>query len=275
MHVCTKKGKGYGPAEENPAQFHGCGPFDPATGAMKSSGASAGEIVAGQLSDMADINIRIAAITAAMRHGTGLNVFAERHPDRFFDVGIAEEHAVTMAGGMAARGMHPYVAIYSTFLQRAYDQIMMDLCIDAQPVTLLVDRSGLTVVTNNIEIMMLLANSKNRILSSGGFLSSENRNCLIGSDAQRTFETVYADAAFFSVKALSGEGVVADCSREEVAVRDAMLKNAARKVLLCDSSKFGGRAPFKQCRLENVDILISEEDRAQHFAPYGDRVKLL
>ena len=78
----------------------------------------------------------------------------------------------------------------------------------------LVDRSGLTVVTNNIEIMMLLANSKNRILSSGGFLSSENRNCLIGSDAQRTFETVYADAAFFSVKALSGEGVVADCSRD-------------------------------------------------------------
>jgi DeoR/GlpR family transcriptional regulator of sugar metabolism len=139
----------------------------------------------------------------------------------------------------------------------------------------LVDRSGLTVVTNNIEIMMLLANSKNRILSSGGFLSSENRNCLIGSDAQRTFESVYADAAFFSVKALSGEGVVADCSREEVAVRDAMLKNAARKVLLCDSSKFGLRAPFRQCGLEDVDILISEEDRAQRFAAYGDRVRLL
>jgi DeoR family glycerol-3-phosphate regulon repressor len=77
------------------------------------------------------------------------------------------------------------------------------------------------------------------------------------------------------VKALSGEGVVADCSREEVAVRDAMLKNAARKVLLCDSSKFGLRAPFRQCGLEDVDILISEEDRAQRFAAYGDRVRLL
>ena len=143
MHVCTKKGKGYAPAEANPARFHGCGPFDPATGEMKSSGLSAGELVARQLSDMAELNIRIAAITAAMRHGTGLNEFAEKHPDRFFDVGIAEEHAVTMAGGMASRGMHPYVAIYSTFLQRAYDQIMMDLCIDSQPVTLLVDRSGL------------------------------------------------------------------------------------------------------------------------------------
>ena len=143
MHVCTQKGRGYAPAEQNPAKFHGCGPFDPATGEMKASGISAGELVAKQLSEMADINIRIAAITAAMKHGTGLSAFAEAHPDRFYDVGIAEEHAVTMAGGMASRGMHPYVAIYSTFLQRAYDQIMMDLCIDAQPVTLLIDRSGL------------------------------------------------------------------------------------------------------------------------------------
>ena len=143
MHVCTKKGKGYAPAEQNPAKFHGCGPFDPATGEMKSSGLSAGELVAKQLTEMADVNIRIAAITAAMQEGTGLGAFAKAHPDRFFDVGIAEEHAVTMAGGMAARGMHPYVAIYSTFLQRSFDQIMMDLCIDAQPVTLLVDRSGL------------------------------------------------------------------------------------------------------------------------------------
>ena len=139
----------------------------------------------------------------------------------------------------------------------------------------ILDRSSLTVVTNNIEITMLLSNSKIRLISSGGFLSDENRNCLIGGDAQRTFESIYADIAFFSVKAISDEGVVTDCAREEIVVREAMLQNAARKVLLCDSSKFGGRAPFKQCRLENVDILISEEDRAQHFAAYGDRVKLL
>jgi len=112
-------------------------------------------------------------------------------------------------------------------------------------------------------------------ITSGGFLSDENRNCLIGGDAQRTFESIYADIAFFSVKAISDEGVVTDCAREEIVVREAMLQNAARKVLLCDSSKFGGRAPFKQCRLENVDILISEKERAQHFAAYGDRVNLL
>lgn len=144
MHVVTKKGMGYAPAERNPALYHGCGPFDAQTGEFrKATGASAGELVGQQLCDMADVNIRIAAITAAMKYGTGLVEFAKAHPDRFFDVGIAEEHAVTMAAGMASRGMHPYVAIYSTFLQRAFDQIMMDVCIDAYPVTLLVDRSGL------------------------------------------------------------------------------------------------------------------------------------
>ena len=139
----------------------------------------------------------------------------------------------------------------------------------------ILDRSSLTVVTNNIEITMLLSNSKIRLISSGGFLSDENRNCLIGGDAQRTFESIYADIAFFSVKAISDEGMVTDCAREEVLVREAMLQNAAQKVLLCDSSKFGGRAPYKQCRLEDVDVLISEEDRAQYFAQYADRVELL
>lgn len=136
-------------------------------------------------------------------------------------------------------------------------------------------RSGLTVVTNNIEITMLLSNSKIRVISSGGFLSDENRNCLIGGDAQRTFAGIYADIAFFSVKALSADGVVTDCSREEVVVRDVMLKNAAKKVLLCDSSKFDSRAPFVQCRLEDVDILISEADCARRFAACSDKVKLL
>ena len=102
----------------------------------------------------------------------------------------------------------------------------------------IIGRSSLTVVTNNIEIIMLLSNSKIKILSTGGFLSDENRNCLIGGDAQRTFENIYADIAFFSVKAVSEDGIVTDCSREEVVVRDRMLKNAARRVLLCDSSKF-------------------------------------
>jgi len=139
----------------------------------------------------------------------------------------------------------------------------------------LIDRSSLTVVTNNIEITMLLANSKIRLISSGGFLSNENRNCLIGGDAQRTFENVFADIMFFSVKAISDDGLVTDCSREEIIVRETMLKNADKKVLLCDSSKFSVRAPFKQCELGDVDYLISEENSAQHFSEYQSKIELL
>ena len=137
------------------------------------------------------------------------------------------------------------------------------------------NRSSLTVVTNNIEIMMLLSNSKIKLISSGGVLSDENRNCLIGSDAQRTFEHIFADIMFFSVKAISDDAVVTDCSTEEIAVRHAMLKNADKKVLLCDSTKYGHRAPFKQCDLCDVDYLIGEENAAQHFAEFQNKIKLL
>ena len=126
--------------------------------------------------------------------------------------------------------------------------------------------SSLTVVTNNIEILMLLSGSGLKVMASGGFLSGENRNCLLGGDAQRTFESVYADWLFFSVKALSHDGAVADCSREEINVRHAMLQNAKSKVLLCDSSKFGQRAPYRQCSLQDVDYLISEGDHAYRFS---------
>lgn len=139
----------------------------------------------------------------------------------------------------------------------------------------IVNRTSLTVVTNNIEIMMLLSNSGLKIITSGGFLSDENRNCLIGGDAQRTFHNIYADIMFFSTKAISDDGAVTDCSREEILVREAMLKNATKKVLLCDSSKFGIRAPFKQCDLMDVDYLISEENTAQQFREFQSRIKLL
>ena len=122
----------------------------------------------------------------------------------------------------------------------------------------IVDKSSLTVVTNNIEILMLLADSGLRVISSGGFLSNDNRNCLIGGEAQRTFEGIYADIMFFSVKAVTEDGDVTDCSAEEIAVRNSMMKNATKKVLLCDSSKFGKRAVFKQCTVDDVDLVISE-----------------
>lgn len=139
----------------------------------------------------------------------------------------------------------------------------------------LVNRKSLTVVTNNIEIMMRLSNSAVKIISSGGYLSDENRNCLIGGDAQATFGRVFANTVFFSVKALSHDGVACDCSREEIIVREAMFKNSAKKILLCDSSKFGERAAYKQCDLVDVDCLISEESNAQRFAQFKDRVELL
>ncbi len=139
----------------------------------------------------------------------------------------------------------------------------------------LINRTSLTVVTNNIEIMMLLSNSRIKLISSGGMLSDENRNCLIGGDAQKTFENVFADIMFFSVKAIADDGIVTDCSREEIVVRNAMLKNAHTKVLLCDSSKFDKHAPFKQCELGDVHYLISEENSAQHFSEYQSKIELL
>lgn len=139
----------------------------------------------------------------------------------------------------------------------------------------LVSRSALTVVTNNIEIMMLLSNTKIKLISSGGVLSEENRNCLIGSEAQKTFENIFADHVFFSVKGIADDGVVTDCSIDEIAVRNAMLKNADKKVLLCDSTKFGLRASFKQCELSDVDYLVSEERAAQHFSRLSDKIELV
>jgi 1-deoxy-D-xylulose-5-phosphate synthase len=146
MHVVTKKGKGFPPAEENPHLYHGVGPFDPITGEVKkgSSGPPSYTSVFGKtLTDLAEEDDRIVAITAAMLEGTGLNTFAERFPERCFDVGIAEQHAVTFAAGMATQGLKPFLAIYSTFLQRAYDNVLHDVCLQNLPVTFCLDRGGL------------------------------------------------------------------------------------------------------------------------------------
>jgi len=144
IHAVTQKGRGYTPAEEHPDEYHGVAPFLVESGeARRSGGIAMGQVAARQLAELAENDIRICAVTAAMAGGTGLDVFGEAHPQRFFDVGIAEEHAVTMAAGMASQGMKPYVGIYSTFLQRAYDQIAMDVCRNGLPVTFLIDRAGL------------------------------------------------------------------------------------------------------------------------------------
>jgi len=145
IHVITKKGKGYTPAEENPGDYHGVGPFDIATGApvpAPEAPISYTRCFGDTLVHLAETEPKVIAITAAMPAGTGLMRFARRFPNRFFDVGIAEQHAVTFAAGLATEGMLPVVAIYSTFLQRALDQVIHDVCLQNLPVTFALDRGG-------------------------------------------------------------------------------------------------------------------------------------
>ncbi|RDY24839.1 1-deoxy-D-xylulose-5-phosphate synthase [Romboutsia maritimum] len=143
LHVITKKGKGYKFAEEKPDKYHGVSKFDIRTGVLPSSNKSISCAVGEKLIDMAKKNENIVAITAAMPSGTGLNLFEKVYPNRYYDVGIAEQHAATFSAGLAKNGLKPYFAVYSSFLQRAYDQVIHDICITNKPVTLLIDRAGI------------------------------------------------------------------------------------------------------------------------------------
>ncbi len=146
LHVVTRKGKGYHPAEGQPITYHGVSPFDPSTGKMQpkpQAGKTYTTVFGDWLCDAAARDPRLIGITPAMCEGSGLTDFAKRFPDRYFDVGIAEQHALTLAAGMACEGLKPVVAIYSTFLQRAYDQLIHDICLQNLDVTLAVDRAGL------------------------------------------------------------------------------------------------------------------------------------
>ncbi|NOZ51750.1 MAG: 1-deoxy-D-xylulose-5-phosphate synthase [Gammaproteobacteria bacterium] len=150
LHVVTKKGKGFAPAEDNPCIYHGVSSFDPDTGQMhsastppKTAGPTYTQVFSAWICDMATKDSRLVGITPAMREGSGLVKFSEHFPDRYFDVGIAEQHSVTLAAGMACEGLKPVVAIYSTFLQRAYDQFIHDVAIQNLPVLFAIDRAGL------------------------------------------------------------------------------------------------------------------------------------
>jgi len=143
IHIITKKGKGYKPAEESPSKFHGVSKFDKETGTtVKFSEKTYTQVFGETLTEMASCNDKIVGITAAMPDGTGMSILKSRFPDRVFDVGIAEQHATTFAAGLAAGGLKPYVAIYSTFLQRAYDQIIHDVALQKLPVVFCIDRAG-------------------------------------------------------------------------------------------------------------------------------------
>ncbi len=145
LHVLTQKGKGFEPAIQKQKKFHGLGPFDPETGETKPlSRRTYSEVFADTLVKLANVNPKLVAITAAMPNGTGLDRFQPHHPDKYFDVGIAEEHAVLFAAGLAAKGMKPFCTIYSTFLQRAFDPIVHDVCLQNLPVVFCMDRGGLS-----------------------------------------------------------------------------------------------------------------------------------
>jgi 1-deoxy-D-xylulose-5-phosphate synthase len=146
LHVVTRKGKGYAPAEADPIKWHGPGPFDPKSGTIfkeKSTGPTYSQIFGQWLCDMAERDPLVVGITPAMREGSGMVEYSKRFPDRYFDVAIAEQHAVTFAAGLAVEGYKPVVAIYSTFLQRAYDQLIHDVALQNLPVVFAVDRAGL------------------------------------------------------------------------------------------------------------------------------------
>ena len=145
LHAITQKGRGFQPALEKQKKFHGLGPYDPETGETKPTGQKTySEIFAESLAKLADGNDKVVAITAAMPNGTALDLFRPQHPTRYFDVGIAEEHAVIFAAGMATKGYKPFCAIYSTFLQRAFDQVVHDVCLQNLPVVFCMDRGGLS-----------------------------------------------------------------------------------------------------------------------------------
>jgi 1-deoxy-D-xylulose-5-phosphate synthase len=144
LHIITNKGYGYAPALNNPSKYHAVGKFDIATGDFNSKNELNYSLALGNsLCELAESTPQLVAITAAMTEGTGLTEFSLKYPDRFYDVGIAEEHAVTLASGLAESGFRPVVAIYSTFMQRAFDQIIMDVCMQQMPVIFALDRSGL------------------------------------------------------------------------------------------------------------------------------------
>ncbi|RMD46292.1 MAG: 1-deoxy-D-xylulose-5-phosphate synthase, partial [Aquificota bacterium] len=146
LHVITQKGKGYKPAEDNPTPFHGISPFDKITGTpikKASTNPTWSKVFGNALCELAEKDEKVVAITPAMREGSGLLEFSQKFPDRFFDVGIAEQHAATFAGGLATEGLKPVVSYYSTFLQRAYDQVIHDIALQKLPVIFAIDRAGL------------------------------------------------------------------------------------------------------------------------------------
>lgn len=206
LHVVTKKGKGYKPAEEKPTKFHGIGIFDVETGDSlgKSSALTFTKAFSDALLKLAEKDTSIAAITAAMPEGTGLDAFRDKFPSRYFDVGIAEEHAATFAAGLAAGGVKPVVALYSTFAQRCYDQILHDICLQKLPVVFALDRAGLVgedgPTHHGVFDLSFLRDIPNLILSAPADENEMQHMLKTAFDAKAPFVLRYPRGTGFGVK---------------------------------------------------------------------------
>lgn len=206
LHVVTKKGKGYKPAEEKPTKFHGIGIFDVETGDPlgKSSALTFTKAFSDALLKLAEKDTSIAAITAAMPEGTGLDAFRDKFPSRYFDVGIAEEHAATFAAGLAAGGVKPIVALYSTFAQRCYDQILHDICLQKLPVVFALDRAGLVgedgPTHHGVFDLSFLRDIPNLILAAPADENEMQHMLKTAFDAKAPFVLRYPRGTGFGVK---------------------------------------------------------------------------
>ncbi len=231
LHIVTRKGKGFEPAEENPCDYHGVGRFHPESGKMEpkaATGPTYTQVFGDWLCDMAASDPQLVAITPAMREGSGLVRFSEEYPNRYFDVGIAEQHAVTLAAGMACDGLRPVVAIYSTFLQRAYDQLIHDVALQALPVLFAIDRAGVVgpdgpTHAGSFDLSFLRAIPNMLIMAP----ADEN-------ECRRMLSTGYAHEGPAAVRYPrgTGPGVAVDSSLEPLPVGKAEVRREGRRVAL-------------------------------------------
>jgi 1-deoxy-D-xylulose-5-phosphate synthase len=253
LHLVTQKGRGYEPAEGRPIEFHGVTPFDLRTGAFrkKAGGSKSYTQVFGEwLCDAAEADPRLLAITPAMREGSGMVAFSERFPDRYFDVGIAEQHAVTLAAGMACEDMKPVVAIYSTFLQRAYDQLVHDVCLQGLDVTFAVDRAGL-VGADGATHAGSFDFSYARPLPNVVIMAPADEN-----ECRRMLQTAYEHPgpAIVRYPRGTGPGVAIDKTAPLLAIGEGEIRREGRDVALL---AFGSRVASAEIVGERLDATVA------------------
>lgn len=246
IHLITQKGRGYGPAEKNPDKFHGIGPFDPETGkGLSGNKATYSDLFGDAMVELAEKDEKITGITAAMKEATGLGLMGDKYPDRIFDVGIAEANAVIVAAGQALSGLHPVVCVYSSFLQRAYDEIMLDVCMQNLPVIFAVDRAGIVGADGE---------THQGIFDLSYFMSMPNMTVLTPCDGIQLKEMLEYAATLNSPCAIRyprGEAIVKSLTGERFNGRNIKLKSGKDGEILAVGTMLQGA-------IEASEILASK-----------------